>query len=269
MKTSTKTIFLCIGIAIAIVVIAFAVYGYIRVLITPKASNPIATITIKDMGTITVELYPDMAPNTVKNFIALANNKFYDGLTFHRTIPSFMIQGGDSDGTGSGSPTLSSIRNDIEKGSKEDKKYSINGEFIANGFKQNTLAHERGIISMARADYSSLGSTFVKEGYNSEGSQFFITTKTSPSLDGLYTGFGRVKEGMGIVDEIAKTQVVYRTEELEEGAETPKDEQGNAIASDRPVNPPVIESIRVDTFGVDYGLPETHDVFDLSSLFAQ
>ena len=138
---------------------------------------PTATISIKDFGDVEVELYPDVAPNTVNNFISLANDGFYDGTTFHRVIKDFMIQGGDPDGNGTGGPG-----------------YSIKGEFTNNGF-QNDLAHTEGVISMAR---SSLP--------DSAGSQFFIMTSTSPHLDGEYAAFGKVTDGMDIVREIENTE---------------------------------------------------------------
>ena len=138
---------------------------------------PTATISIKDFGDVEVELYPNIAPNTVNNFISLANNGFYDGTTFHRVIKDFMIQGGDPDGNGTGGPG-----------------YSIKGEFTNNGF-QNNLAHTEGVISMARSYMP-----------DSAGSQFFIMTSTSPHLDGEYAAFGKVTDGMDVVREIENTE---------------------------------------------------------------
>ena len=142
-----------------------------------QGNLPTATISIKDFGDVEVELYPNIAPNTVNNFISLANDGFYDGTTFHRVIKDFMIQGGDPDGNGTGGPG-----------------YSIKGEFTNNGF-QNDLAHTEGVISMAR---SSLP--------DSAGSQFFIMTSTSPHLDGEYAAFGKVTDGMDVVREIENTE---------------------------------------------------------------
>ena len=135
--------------------------------------NPLATIEVENFGTIKVELYPEYAPETVANFIALANNGFYDGLTFHRTIPDFMIQGGDPNGDGTGNATLKDL------GQDSDEEYTITGEFIANGDNNNTLKHERGVISMARSDYSYYSTSLATEGYNSASCQFFITTEDS------------------------------------------------------------------------------------------
>lgn len=168
--------------------------------------NPIATIEMNDSKIIKVELYPDVAPNTVNNFISLANNGFYDGLTFHRVIYGFMIQGGCPEGTGMGGPG-----------------YSIKGEFAANGF-DNQLKHTAGVISMARSMMP-----------DSAGSQFFIMHKDAPHLDGQYAAFGKVVEGMDVVNQIAETDTGF---------------------SDKPYDDQIIKSIKVETFGVDYPEPQ-------------
>jgi peptidyl-prolyl cis-trans isomerase B (cyclophilin B) len=139
--------------------------------------NPVVTITMENGKEIKVELYPEIAPNTVANFVSLINDKFYDGLIFHRVIPEFMIQGGDPEGTGTGGPD-----------------YAIKGEFSSNGF-ENPLKHERGVISMARS-----------QAPDSAGSQFFIMVADYPSLDGEYAAFGKVTEGMDAVDEIVSAE---------------------------------------------------------------
>lgn len=168
--------------------------------------NPIATIEMNDSKIIKVELYPDVAPNTVNNFISLANNGFYDGLTFHRVIYGFMIQGGCPEGTGMGGPG-----------------YSIKGEFAANGF-DNQLKHTVGVISMARSMMP-----------DSAGSQFFIMHKDAPHLDGQYAAFGKVVEGMDVVNQIAETDTDF---------------------SDKPYDDQIIKSIKVETFDVDYPEPQ-------------
>ena len=152
------------------------------------------------------ELYPEIAPNTVNNFISLINSKFYDGVIFHRVIKNFMLQGGDPDGTGMGGPG-----------------YGIKGEFAQNGFK-NDLKHDEGVLSMARSASP-----------NSAGSQFFIMHKNSPHLDGGYAAFGKITEGMDVVNKIAESKTDY---------------------SDRPVEKKVIKSMTVETFGVTYNEPE-------------
>ncbi|MBR2523807.1 MAG: peptidylprolyl isomerase [Clostridiales bacterium] len=148
-------------------------------------ANPIITITMEDGGIIKAELYPDIAPVSVDNFVKLAGQGFYNGLTFHRVIPGFMIQGGCPEGTGMGGPG-----------------YTIKGEFAANGFN-NPLKHERGVLSMARAMDP-----------NSAGSQFFIMHETSPHLDGQYAAFGKVTEGMDVVDRIANVRTDYADKPL-------------------------------------------------------
>ncbi len=242
----TKTIITIIAIILVIALIIGLCYGYYQKF-GKEVQNPIATMVVEGYGEVKIELYPEFAPNTVANFIRLANRGFYDNLTFHRTIPDFMIQGGDKSGNGSGSPSLSDIKDEVAV----NEEYSIKGEFIANGFNKNTLRHTEGVISMARSDYSAYG--YTQEGYNSAGSQFFIMTKDTSSLNGLYAAFGKVKEGIAIIHNIENVEVVTR--------------ETNAEGADKPVNPPVIKSIRVETFGVDYGIPETVQPFNLSKLF--
>ena len=149
--------------------------------------NPIVTITMENGKTMKAELYPEVAPNTVNNFISLINKKFYDGIKFHRVIPGFMIQGGCPDGTGMGGPG-----------------YSIKGEFSRNGFK-NELKHTRGVLSMAR--------TMMP---NSAGSQFFIMVADAPHLDDQYASFGKIIEGMEVADEIVNTKTDYNDKPYED-----------------------------------------------------
>ena len=239
------------------IILVLGLIAYVTNTIVKKQNfyvqNPIATIEVENFGTIKVELYPNYAPETVANFIALANNGFYDGLTFHRTIPDFMIQGGDPNGDGTGNATLKDL------GQDSDEEYTITGEFIANGNNDNTLKHERGVISMARSDYSSYSASLATEGYNSASCQFFITTEDSTdSLDGLYAAFGKVTEGMDVVDKIASVEVETRETQTDSNSE---------LTQDRPVNPPVITSIRVETYGINYGMPETREPFDINSWY--
>lgn len=243
-----------IAIILVIGLIGVLCYGYYEK-VFGKKQNPIATMEIEGYGTIKIELYPEMAPNTVANFIRLANRGFYDGLTFHRTIPNFMIQGGDLNGDGTGNPKLSNLQDDVET----DGAYTIEGEFIANGFKKNTLRHDEGVISMARGDYSAYGSSLVKEGYNSAGSQFFIMTGNNSQLNGLYAAFGKVIEGLDIVEKLGKVET-----KVAEGSQ----EDANAEKS-TPVETPIITSVTVETFGVDYGEPDTETPFDYYNYMMQ
>ena len=262
MKKTVSKILLIIGILLCISGIGFVVYGVYQK-VTLDIPNPVATMEVEGFGTIKIELYPDKAPNTVANFIRLANRGFYNGTTFHRTMPDFVIQGGSKDGDGTTSPMLSDILDNVE----EDNAYNIPGEFIANGYEENNIKHEKGVISMARSDYSSWG--YTQAGYNSAGCQFFIMTEDNSSLDGLYAAFGKVIEGMDVVEKISNVEVYYRDTEVDSDFEVPEDEDGNEIASDTPKEMPVITSVTVETYGVDYGVPETVEPFDLSSLYSQ
>ena len=169
-------------------------------------ANPVVTFEMENGDIMKAELYPEVAPNTVNNFVSLVKKGFYDGLIFHRVISGFMIQGGDPNGTGMGGPG-----------------YSIKGEFAQNGV-ENNLVHDAGVLSMARAMHP-----------DSAGSQFFIMHKKAPHLDGAYAAFGKITEGMDVVNKIAETDTDY---------------------SDRPLDEQKIKSMTVDTFGVDYPEPE-------------
>lgn len=229
-----------IALIIVLILGAFLAYGYYQKA-TYKLQRPIVSMEIKDYGTIKIELYPDMAPNTVKNFIKLINEGYYNDLTFHR-VEEMLIQGGDTAGDGTGQSEL-----------------SINGEFSENGY-DNTLKFERGTLGLARLDYtyySSLDSSLVEEGYNSGYAQFFIMAEEVQQFNGYYTAFGKVVEGMEIVDEITKLETKVETDE----------ETGETTETTTPVNAPVISNVTVDTFGVEYGEPETHKTFDINSWF--
>lgn len=191
-RRQRRTLTVCAVILGILVLAAAAVLVYPLFRGTPSytllnESDPVATITMDNGEQIIVELYPDVAPNTVANFIELANSGYYDGLIFHRVIKDFMIQGGDPNGTGTGGPG-----------------YSIRGEFTSNGF-QNDLSHTRGVISMARANAP-----------DSAGSQFFIVHNDSTHLDGNYAGFGMVVAGMDTVDDIAAVRTNSNNKPIEE-----------------------------------------------------
>ena len=257
-----------------IIVLVLGLIAYVTNTIIKKVNHvdekPIATIEVENYGTIKVELLSEYAPNTVANFVTLSNNGFYDGLTFHRTIPDFMIQGGDPNGDGTGNAKLGDLKSKEEKDKAEsndnelteendEDEYSIEGEFVLNGYDKNTLKCKRGVIAMARSDYSSMGSSLAKEGYNSASCQFFIVTSDSneSSLDGQYAGFGKVIEGMDVVDKIANVDVQTRSEE------------DTNLTKDKPLDPPVITSIRVDTHGIDFEKPKTQEPFDYYSYMMQ
>ena len=169
-------------------------------------ANPIITFEMENGDIMKAELYPEIAPNTVNNFISLVNKGYYDGLTFHRVINGFMIQGGCPQGTGTGGPG-----------------YNIKGEFLQNGV-ENTLRHSEGVLSMARAMHP-----------DSAGSQFFIMHKAAPHLDGAYAAFGKITEGMDVVNKIATVSTDYM---------------------DKPLDPQVMKKVTVDTNGEAYPEPE-------------
>lgn len=169
--------------------------------------NPVVTFTMQSGKSFKAELYPDKAPNTVSNFLSLVGSGFYDGLTFHRVIEGFMIQGGDPAGNGTGGPG-----------------YTIRGEFRSNGFPANDIKHLRGVLSMARSMLP-----------NSAGSQFFIMHQNAAHLDGQYAAFGKVVDGMDVVDAIAAVPTDMR---------------------DKPLDPQTIASVTADTFGESYPPPK-------------
>ena len=247
-----KNIIWIVAFIILIVLIGVIGYGYYKNA-TMKVTRPVATMEVENFGTIKFELYPEYAPETVANFITLANRGFYDGLTFHRIVKDFMIQGGDKNGDGTGVATTKDLRDD-----GDDTEYTIKGEFIANGVDYK-LQFEEGVVAMARSDYTSYSSSLKEESYNSGSSQFFIMTAENTGLNGQYTSFGKVTEGMDIVHQI---------EAVEVKAADDAESTGNTEVS-TPVNPPVITSIRVETNGVDYGLPETLTPFDYMSWLYQ
>lgn len=243
-----------IALILIIALIGGVAYGYYKKA-TMEVKNPIVTMEIQDYGTVKLELYPEMAPETVANFVTLAQNGFYDGLKFHRVVEGFMIQGGDSNGDGSGSPKLSDLG--IEVSEDKDREYCIKGEFLANRYKKNTLKHDEGVISMARADYTqSYSESLTTESYNSAGSQFFIMTKKNTALDGYYAPFGKVIEGMDIVHNIEKVEVKIAGEE-----EMKEEEKENAEKS-TPVKDVIISKVTVETHGADFGKPETLETWD-------
>lgn len=234
---------------IAIIVLIGAVgYGYYRKA-TYKPQNPIATMEVENFGTIKMELYPDQAPETVANFVTLANRGFYDGTAFHRVVKDFMIQTGSKNGDGTTGAKLSDL-----KDGGADKDYTIKGEFVSNGVK-NTIKFEEGTVAMARADYTQYSSNLADESYNSGCSQFFIMTKENTGLNGQYTSFGKVIEGLDVVHKIEEVEVKV--------AEGQEETQGAEVST--PVEKPKVTSIKVETFGEDYGMPKTLTPFDFTS----
>lgn len=219
-------------------------YGYYQKA-NYKLKRPVVSMEIEGYGTVKIELYPDEAPNTVRNIIKLINEGYYNGQTFD-DVEENLIQ----------------IE---EKTVNEDEtEICIDGEFTENGY-DNNLKFERGTIGLKREDYTTeyyyygLNESVITEGYNSGFATFFIATQDIKDFDGLYTSFGRVIEGMEIIDQISELETEVDTDE----------ETGETSATTKPVNPPVIKTVTVDTFGENYGEPKTHEKFNINNAILQ
>lgn len=314
MKEKKGIVITVIALILILVIVGGLIYGYLKKA-TLEVKNPIVTMEVQDYGTIKIELYPDKAPDTVANFVKLANNGFYDGTTFHRVIEDFMIQGGSANDDGTGEVQLSDLYTDIngnidveayceltgstkkeyeelkskiesnnieneesegaedtdtenstENTTTEDstaeyinKEYVITGEFMANNYKENDLNLTEGVIAMARKNYGNSTSTLLSAGYNSGGSEFFImTTNDNTSITGYYTGFGKVIEGMDVIKKIAAVEV------------EPADEENGETEASTPKTEVKVTSVRVETYGVEYGLPTILEPFDyMTWLYSQ
>lgn len=239
-----KLVISIVALVLALLILGVMVFGYIQKT-TYKIQRPIVSMEIDGFGTVKIELYPDKAPNTVKNFIKLINDGYYNGLTFHRVEES-LIQGGDKQGDGTGETDL-----------------NIDGEFEKNKF-ENDLKFERGTVGLARQDFtyyaSMLGDkSLIEKGYNSGYAQFFIMAQDVEEFNGYYCAFGKVIEGIEIVDEITKLETETKTDEG----------TGEETNTTKPINPPVISNMSVETFGINYGEPKTHETFDVNSYLMQ
>lgn len=272
MKKFGRILLILIVIAL-ILAIAFITVNFAMSKVNKKA-NPLVKIEFEGYGTVEIELYPDMAPNTVKNFIRLAQRGYYDGKTI-TDIEDGLIRGGLVTTTNEAGESvtegakISNIK-DLAEG-EEDKAYSIEGEFIQNGFNENTLSHSRGVISMYRSSYGQYqqefamvqmmgygeyADTLYNELYNSQSSGFFILTEDNTGFDGTFTAFGKVKKGMEVVDAISKIELQKTT-----------NENGVEETSTKPVTAPIINKVTVDPKGVDYGMPEYSEAFDFDAVF--
>ena len=271
-----KKIVLCIIVLAIIAAIVLVVVNFTMSKVSKKP-NPVVTMEIEGYGTVKIELYPDKAPNTVKNFIKLAQRGFYNGKGFTDIEDGFIEGGFNEDPNAEADETnltpaakLSNLFDGIEEGN--DKDYAIKGEFIENGFNDNTLSHERGVVSMFRKSYTQyqreiamlqmMGykdeiNSLINQMYDSQSSAFFILTKDNTGYNGTYTAFGRVIEGMDIVDKMAAIEVKTTTDE----------ETGETTKTGKPVNVPVIKNVTVETYGVDYGDPETMEMVEFDEIF--
>lgn len=224
---------------------------------TSTVTHPVATFEIQDYGTVKMELYPEYAPNTVTNFIKLIEKGYYNNKVIYGKDDICLYVGRNASGEAE-NPKASLIFDNIEADSDQDYDYTIKGEFIANGFEQNTLSHEKGVISLIRNDYSQYLTNLQEESYNSGNAQIGIMmSDDSRALNGAYTGFGRITEGMDILEKI------YQEAEMK-----PADTEGQEQATDdisQFATYPVITSATVDTLGEDYGNPEIQEAFDYNS----
>ena len=271
-----KKIVLCIIVLAIIAAIVLVVVNFTMSKVSKKP-NPVVTMEIEGYGTVKIELYPDKAPNTVKNFIKLAQRGFYNGKGFTDIEDGFIEGGFNEDPNAEAdeknltpAAKLSNLFDGIEEG--KDKDYAIKGEFIENGFNDNTLSHERGVVSMFRKSYTQyqreiamlqmMGykdeiNSLINQMYDSQSSAFFILTKDNTGYNGTYTAFGRVIEGMDIVDKMAAIEVKTTTDE----------ETGKTTKTGKPVSVPVIKNVTVETYGVDYGDPETMEMVEFDEIF--
>lgn len=263
-----------IAVVLVLALIAATVATVINIVLAKndKKHNPVVTMEIEGYGNVKLELDPEAAPNTVKNFIRLAQRGYYNGKTFS-DVQEGLVVGGLDDVSGEEkkemvAPKLSDIKDGVAE--NEDKEYSIPGEFIEKGHK-NMLSHQRGVISMTRTTYNDYQQEIamiqmigygdyingvVDKMYNSQAAGFFILTEDEIGYDGTYSAFGRVVDGMDIIDTISKLELEKNTDS--EGKET----TGTGI-----VNAPVIKNVTVDTYGVDYGIPETESAYDFEAIF--
>ena len=243
-----KNIFMVIVLILVLAMLSYVGYGFYQK-ITEKVQNPIVTMEIENYGTIKMELYPNFAPNTVKNFVTLVQNGFYDGKTFFGIDTNAVYAGRNAEGE-----IENAKLSNIGQSGDSDYEYQIKGEFVANQFDQNTLRHEKGVVSMARNDYSQYMSNLTQQSYDSANSQFSILLNDERGYNGLYAAFGKVTEGLEIIESFKDLE--KKTDETEEEAEVTESSLENFAQM------PKITKATVETFGVDYGSPEVEEAFD-------
>lgn len=248
-----------IGFGMMIILILLSLIGWIMYHAISakmdKTQNPVASFEIQDYGVVKMELYPEYAPNTVANFIALIEAGYYNNkVVYGKSNQGILYVAKNTEETAQ-NPTISLLDNSIEKDSDQDYEYEINGEFIANEFQKNILRHEKGVISLSRKDYSLYGLT--KEGYNSGNAEICVMMQNNAELNGLYCAFGKVTQGLEIFEKI------YQETQIEQGEEN----QENTIQKFNPM--PVIVNASVEKQGIDYGKPEVHEAFDVQSYVNQ
>ena len=216
-----------------------------------EIANPVATFEIQDQGAVKIELYPQYAPNTVANFIALINCGFYSNKVVYGKDDLCLYMARDTAEDAKG-PKLSLLDENVEADSENDYEYEIKGEFVANKFEQNTLRHEKGVISLNRSDYSAYSLT--EEGYNSGNYRFSVMMTENASLNGVYCAFGKVIEGFEVLEKIYGEQEV-----------APSEGENQESTIQKFASQPVITNASVETYGVDYGKPKVHEAFDIQA----
>ncbi len=292
MKNRLKILVLVILIIGMVAGIGFLIYNAVRsIKYNQDAKNPVVTLDVEGYGQVKMELYPDYAPNTVKHFIKLVQNGFYNGKVFYGTDgkavnvgmeknePETPEEGAEATPETTDSSSTSEEKNAVEdvlrvsdidtsvpKSETEDDmptdendpdyKISIDGEFVANGYDKNTLRFEYGVVGLYRTEYEGYSTDLSSESYNSGKSLFFIVTEEDSTLNGMYAGFGKVIEGMDIIEKINQLPVVT---EAESETEVETDDTKNVKYFE---NLPVITKATVETYGVDYGMPEFDEAFD-------
>lgn len=258
----SKKVQFVIWIIIAVIaVVLLGVVGYGIVMNgTGNVTHPEVTFEIENYGTVKMELYPEYAPNTVTNFIKLVEKGYYNNKIIYGKDDICMYVGRDTEGNVI-NPTAGLIDDSIEAGSENDYDYTIPGEFVANGYEQNTLRHEKGVISLIRNDYTQYVSSLAKESYNSGNAQIGIMMSDSAStLNGVYAGFGKITEGMEILEKIYNEVQVKVPEASEDGTQAA--EEADIQAFDGTL---VIKSATVNTNGIDFGMPTIEKAFDYSA----
>lgn len=257
-----KKVQLVIWSLIAIVaILLIGVVGYNLVLNqTEEVIHPEVTFEIENYGNVKIELYPEYAPNTVTNFIKLVEKGYYNNKVVYGKDDICIYVGRDQEGNAI-NPTVGLIDDSIEAGTESDYDYTIPGEFVANGYQKNTLRHEKGVISLIRNDYTQYVQTLTEESYNSGNAQLGIMmSDNSSKLNGVYAAFGRVTEGMEILEKIYTEAEIKAPETAEDGSTNTSEGDIQAFSAY-----PVIKSATVDTHGIDYGMPKTEKAFDYSS----
>lgn len=265
MKDKIKLVVSIIVLIAVILLLGIVGYGvYWR--LTDTTTHPLVTVEIENYGTIQMELYPEYAPNTVANIIKLIQAGYYDGKVVYGKDDMCLYLGRDSSGE-IVNPTTSLIFDDVEEGSDDDFEYSIAGEFVANGFNQNTLRQDKGVVTLIRNDYTQYISSLYQESYDSGNAQLAVMmTDEANDLNGSYAAFGKITSGLDILEKIYNEAAIKATETDSETEDTSSEDEGGI---DEFETYPVITSVTVDTYGEDFGSPEVSEAFDYNSYISE